>query len=161
MKFLTMCVAAFSIGFVTFFTTPAEAKGHHVASIHRVHHRVFNHTRSYVRGVHHHRGHRSHGRSVGGIPAGYTCGIVMRRLTGNKYGPEYNLALNWLHLSRTSAQPGAVVVWSRAGRALGGGPGGHVAMIKQLTGHCRAIVQDNGGTRERDICTRVQGYVSP
>ncbi len=96
------------------------------------------------------------------VPRGYTCGIVMRQLTGNIYGPEFNLARNWLRLPRISVPTiGAVVVQSRAGRALGGGLGGHVSRIVSLSSNCRAVVQDNRGTYERDICRNLLGYVIP
>lgn len=93
--------------------------------------------------------------------ASYTCGLYMRGLYGGKYGPEYNLALRWAHLQHTNAHPGAVVVQTRRGRALGGGPGGHVSRIVEMQGQCRAIVQDNRGRYSRDICKNLKAYVSP
>jgi hypothetical protein len=88
----------------------------------------------------------------------FTCGITMMRMTGQT-DPRLALARSWLKFPRTSAGPGAVVVQGRAGRALGGGPGGHVSRIVELRGSCRALVQDNRGTYERDICRRLLGYV--
>ena len=73
-----------------------------------------------------------------------------------------NLALEWARKFRhVAAQPGAVVVQRRHGRALGGGPGGHVSRIVRNTGHCRAVVSDNAGTYERDICRNLVAYVMP
>lgn len=95
-----------------------------------------------------------HGRSVGR----FTCGVTMMRITGQR-DPRLALARSWLKFPRTSAGPGAIVVQSRNGRALGGGPGGHVSRILELRGSCRALVQDNRGTYERDICRRLLGYV--
>jgi len=84
-----------------------------------------------------------------------SCGWYMRKVFGGRYGPEFNLAQNWYRkLPKTTARPGAVVVWTR------GGNRGHVARIVRVTGPCRAVVNDNAGTYERDICRRVLGYVN-
>lgn len=90
---------------------------------------------------------------------GFTCGIFMSRHTGAPYTP---LALDWARkFSHVSAREGAVVVQRRKGRALGGGPGGHVSQIERMTGQCRAIVRDNRGIYERDICRGLVAYVMP
>ena len=98
--------------------------------------------------------------------ASFTCGWTQCKLAGistkecRKRGLP--LALNWSkEFPHVSAQPGAIVVQSRAGRALGGGRGGHVSKIVSLTDTCRAIVHDNAGTYERDICSRLVAYVLP
>lgn len=91
--------------------------------------------------------------------ASYNCGRYMSKVFGLK--KPIALALAWAKFPRTSARPGAVVVQTRKGRALGGGPGGHVSKIISLVGPCRAIVNDNRGTYERDICTRLVAYVIP
>jgi hypothetical protein len=52
-------------------------------------------------------------------------------------------------------------VQRRRGRALGGGPGGHVSRIVSLISQCRAIVTDEKGTYERDICRNLVAYVKP
>lgn len=89
----------------------------------------------------------------------FNCGIFMSKLTGAPYTP---LALEWARkFQRVSAQEGAVVVQRRKGRALGGGPGGHVSRIVSLLGYCRAVVRDNRGTYERDICRNLVAYVMP
>jgi hypothetical protein len=90
---------------------------------------------------------------------GLICGLVQR--LHFHLPAKYNLALNWAQLPHIAAQPGAVVVQRRNGRALGGGPGGHVSRIVELRGQCRAIVTDERGTYERDICSRLVAYVSP
>lgn len=90
---------------------------------------------------------------------GFKCGYVQRIHFG--LPAKFNLALNWATLPHTSARPGAVVVQRRKGRALGGGPGGHVSRIVNVTGQCRAIVTDNRGTYERDICKNLVAYVQP
>lgn len=90
---------------------------------------------------------------------GFSCGIFLSKLLGVERTP---LALDWAKkFSHTSARNGAVVVQRRRGRALGGGPGGHVSLIKEVTGQCTAIVRDNRGTYERDICTNLVAYVDP
>lgn len=90
---------------------------------------------------------------------GFTCGIYMSAKNHTSYTP---MARDWARkFPHTSAGPGAVVVQSRKGRALGGGLGGHVSQIIELTGTCRAIVNDNAGTYERDICRGLIAYVSP
>lgn len=98
--------------------------------------------------------------------ASFTCGVTMCRLVGfsqadcKKRGLP--LALNWSKLPRVSQPiPGAVVVQRRKGRALGGGAGGHVSRVVSVTGPCRAIVQDNRGRYERNVCRNLVAYVSP
>jgi len=94
---------------------------------------------------------------------GFNCGRYQRWLNGLT-APQYrdlNLARSWLRLPHTTAAPGAIVVQSRHGRALGGGPGGHVSRIERLTGTCTAIVRDNRGTYERNICRNLLAYVRP
>ena len=95
--------------------------------------------------------HRSFGHFI--------CGLTQRLHFG--LGPEFNLALHWAVLPHVGAQPGAVVVQRRAGQALGGGPGGHVSRIVSVTGQCRAVVTDDKGTYERDICRNLVAYVMP
>lgn len=88
----------------------------------------------------------------------FVCGATQRAY----FGVGSNLALDWARdFPHVQAQAGAVVVQRRNGRALGGGPGGHVSRIVQLTGQCRAIVADEKGEYERDICSRLVAYVMP
>ena len=101
---------------------------------------------------HHWRGQHWHGHA-------FNCGRTQAAHFG--LGAAFNLALHWAVLPHTSAHPGAVVVQRRAGRALGGGPGGHVSRIVSVQSHCRAIVTDNVGTYSRDICRNLVAYVSP
>lgn len=95
-------------------------------------------------------------------PRGFTCGVYMASLfpgvASKIYAP---LARNWAQLPRTSVQPGAVVVSSRKGRALGGGPGGHVVKVVQPLDNCTAVVQDNRGTYKRNICKNRIAVVDP
>lgn len=93
--------------------------------------------------------------SYGAPPRNARCGWYMGRLTGHTDRSLW-LAQNWARrFPRTSARSGAVVVWTR------GGSKGHVAKIVSMQGRCRALVHDNGGTYERDICRRVIAYVQP
>lgn len=88
-------------------------------------------------------------------PKNAQCGYYLRHKLGHG-DASLNLAQNWARkFPRTSAHPGAVVVWTR------GGNKGHVAQIVSMTGQCRAVVSDNAGTYERDICRRVIAYVRP
>lgn len=89
---------------------------------------------------------------------GFNCGRYMSHLFGIK---SRLLALSWASFPHTYAHPGAVVVQRRKGRALGGGPGGHVSKIVSVISECRAVVQDNRGTYERDICRNLVAYVIP
>jgi len=91
-------------------------------------------------------------------PRGYTCGLYLRQQFG--LPAAFNLARNWLSLPRASLQHGAVVVSSRKGRALGGGPGGHVVKVVEVIDSCTAIVNDNRGTYKRNICKNQLGIVS-
>lgn len=81
-------------------------------------------------------------------PRNKQCGWYLR----NKRGiadADLNLAANWARKRpRTSAGPGAVVVWRH-----------HVAEIVSMSGRCRATVHDNAGTYQRDICRGVMAYV--
>ena len=134
MKLVAICAAAL----LTVVSTNAEAR-------HRHHHYA-----------HHHYHHR-HYAGVGH----FVCGLTQRLYFGIK-DTSLNLALEWAHkFPHTSAQAGAVVVQRRRGHALGGGPGGHVSRIVQLTGQCRAMVTDEKGTYERDICKNLVAYVTP
>ena len=90
---------------------------------------------------------------------GFNCGRTQAAYFG--LGPAFALALHWASLPHTNARPGAVVVQRRAGRALGGGPGGHVSRIVSVQSTCRAIVTDNSGTYSRDICKNLVAYVAP
>ena len=93
---------------------------------------------------------------------GFNCGRYQCQLSGITHCGPLALALEWArHFPRTSAHPGAVVVQRRNGRALGGGPGGHVSRIVSMQGTCRAVVKDERGTYERDICSRLVAYVEP
>lgn len=89
----------------------------------------------------------------------FNCGHYLRQFYG--LGPSYGLALNWAGLRRSGPAPGTVVVQRRTGRALGGGPGGHVSRIVSIQGRCRAVVHDNRGTYSRDICKNLVAYVRP
>jgi|SRR5665647_1061677 len=91
---------------------------------------------------------------------GYICGATQAdyfHLPRSKYA----LALTWDGLPHTDPHPGAVVVQRRAGRALGGGPGGHVSRIVQNVSQCLAVVADEKGTYTRDICKNLVAYVQP
>lgn len=89
---------------------------------------------------------------------GFNCGRYMSHVFKIK---TRALALSWAAFPHTFATPGVVVVQRRKGRALGGGPGGHVSRIVSLLAPCRAVVNDNAGTYERDICKNLVAYVSP
>lgn len=100
----------------------------------------------------HHRRHHGH--------HGFICGVTQAdffHLPRSKYA----LALAWDGLPHTNAHPGAVVVQRRKGRALGGGPGGHVSRIVQNISQCVALVADEKGTYKRDICKNLVAYVQP
>lgn len=93
--------------------------------------------------------------SRGAPPSNARCGWYMGRITGHT-DRDLWLARNWAkRFPRTSARPGAVVVQAR------GGNKGHVSKILELRGKCRALVHDNSGTYERDICRRLVAYVQP
>lgn len=98
---------------------------------------------------------RSAPASQGVPPRNAQCGWYLGRLTGHTDRSLW-VAQNWARkFPRIQARPGAVVVWTR------GGGKGHVAKIQEMRGSCRAVVQDNAGTYERDICRSVIAYVQP
>lgn len=91
---------------------------------------------------------------------GLICGWTQMKHFGIR-DQRYRLARNWLGFPRTSPRSGAVVVQWRSGRASDGRRGAHVARIVQVTGHCRALVADDRGTYQRDICSRGAVVVDP
>lgn len=93
---------------------------------------------------------RQHSGGLGPKPRA-SCGWYMRAQFGGRYGPEFNRARAWAGLPRTTLSPGAVVVSSRKGTGCGG-PCGHVVRVVSVIDHCRAVVQDNRGTYERNTC---------
>lgn len=70
-------------------------------------------------------------------------------------GHNLALAKTWRDFEEVSAQPGAVVVQDR------GGIHGHVSRIVKVTGSCTAIVADEKGQYERNICSRGATYHMP
>ena len=91
---------------------------------------------------------------------GLICGLVQMTYFGIK-DQKYRLAKMWGNFPRTTAHAGAVVVQRRNGRDSAGNPGYHVSRIEQMTGSCSAIVADEKGRYERDICGRGAVYVNP
>jgi hypothetical protein len=99
----------------------------------------------------------------------FICGMVARHhfklppiVVVNGKRCNLNLAREWASCyPHVGMQEGAVLVQSRKGRALGGGPGGHVSVIKIVLGPCSAIVHDEKGTYERDTCSRRIAVVMP
>ena len=91
---------------------------------------------------------------------GLVCGLTQRLHFGIT-NTRYNLARAWLDFPRTTAHPDAVVVQARAGKDSAGKPGGHVSRIVRNTGHCTAVVADEKGTYERNICANLLAYVQP
>lgn len=92
--------------------------------------------------------------------ARFDCGRVQAAYFGLPTS-KFALALNWATLPRTTPHPGAVVVQRRAGKAIGGSAGGHVSRIESVIDHCRAIVTDEKGTYERNICKALVAVVDP
>ena len=92
--------------------------------------------------------------------ASFNCGRFMSRHTGTPMTP---LALDWARkFPHTSKSVGAVVVQRRKGMdSSGKHQGGHVSIIVELLSDCRAIVRDNSGQYEREICRNLVAYVSP
>ena len=106
-------------------------------------------------------GHRSPHDANGNRLGRFICGATQARYFGLR-DRRLNRALAWAELlPHVSPQPGAVVVQRRKGHALGGGPGGHVSRIVSLINSCRAIVTDEKGTYERNICANLVAYVRP
>jgi hypothetical protein len=101
----------------------------------------------------------SYSGGLGPKPAA-SCGWYMRAQFGGKYGPEFNRAYAWASLPRTTLQPGALVVSARKGKGCGG-PCGHVVKVVEVIDKCRAIVNDNKGTYERNTCRARVAVVMP
>lgn len=93
--------------------------------------------------------------------AAFNCGRVQRAHYGIT-DPAYNMAQRWRGFQHVSAQPGAVVVQDRKGRASDGkSKGGHVARIVSVIDNCHAIVSDERGQYKREICGRNAAIVMP
>lgn len=93
--------------------------------------------------------------------ARYDCGRVQRSHFGIA-DKALNLALMWARkFPHTSAREGVVVVQRRKGKDSSGRPGGHVSRIVRMTGTCSAIVADEKGQYERNICKSLVAYVDP
>lgn len=93
--------------------------------------------------------------------ARFDCGRHQRAYFHIK-DTSLNLALEWARkFQHTDAHEGAVVVQRRSGHDSAGHPGGHVSRIVRVTGPCHAVVNDEAGTYERDICRRLVAYVDP
>ena len=96
--------------------------------------------------------------------ASFTCGVTMCRLVGIQKCGSLALALEWARKFPKVGQPapGLVVVQKRRGRALGGGPGGHVSLIVSVEADQRfAVVRDNRGTYRRNIQKNRVALVAP
>jgi hypothetical protein len=92
---------------------------------------------------------------------GLVCGAVQRAYFGLS-DRSLNLAREWANkFPHTVAQPGAVVVQWRNGRDSAGNRGAHVSRIVAMRSNCSAIVADEKGQYERDICSSLIAYVSP
>lgn len=88
-----------------------------------------------------------------------TCGSTQaRHFKLPRFYKGHNLwrAVEWKRaFPRASLAPG-VVVYQR-----GGGPSGHVSRVVRVISRCRAIVADERGTYERNVCSRGAVYVRP
>ena len=89
----------------------------------------------------------------------FICGAVQ----ASYFGTGSNLARQWATDFPHTSTPAVdvVVVQARAGRALGGSPGGHVSRIVQPISECRALVADEKGQYVRDICKNRIALVVP
>ena len=93
--------------------------------------------------------------------AAFNCGRVQRAYYGIA-DPAYNMAQRWRGFQHVSAQPGAVVVQDRKGKASDGkSKGGHVSRIVSVIDNCHAIVADEKGQYKREICGRNAAIVMP
>jgi len=97
---------------------------------------------------------------TGVASAALICGAVQMHHFGI-HDQNFRLAKHWATLPHTVPHVGAVVVQSRRGKDSAGHPGGHVSRIVAMKGNCRAIVADDRGQHERDICSRLIAYVDP
>lgn len=90
---------------------------------------------------------------------GCTCGVTAARKHGLPdvfNGINLKQAIGWKRaFPQTSPAPGMVVYQH------GGGPTGHVATIESVVDRCTAVVSDEKGRYERDICERGAVVVDP
>jgi len=92
---------------------------------------------------------------------GFICGATQMAHYGIT-NPAYKMAQRWRDFQHVSAQPGAVVVQDRKGRASDGkSKGGHVSRIVSVIDNCHAIVADERGQYKREICGRNADIVMP
>ena len=99
--------------------------------------------------------------TVSTASAALVCGAVQMRHYGIQ-DKNFRLVKNWARLlPHTTAHEGAVVVQYCHGRDSAGNPGGHVSRIIAMRGNCTALVADEKGQYERDICKGLIAYVDP
>jgi hypothetical protein len=91
---------------------------------------------------------------------GLICGATQMRHFGIT-DKRYRMARLWAEFEHVSPAPEVVVVQGRSGRASDGSPGAHVSRIVRTIDSCHAVVSDEKGTYERDICKRLIAYVNP
>ncbi len=91
---------------------------------------------------------------------GLICGLT-QMLHFHIKDNNFRLALHWATFPHTSPAPEMVVVQRRNGHDSAGHPGGHVSRIVEVKSSCRAVVADDKGRYERDICKRLVAIVNP
>ena len=131
MKFMTVLAALLTLVFIH----PAEAR-------HRHHHYRHHHSVSSCDGIHRCR-----------------CGSTQTAYFGfPRMFNGHNLwrAIEWVAANpRTTAHAGVVMYQH------GGGPSGHVSRLDSEPSGCRAMVVDDAGRYERNICSRGAIFVDP
>lgn len=100
--------------------------------------------------AYHHRHHHHRGGKCDGFQA-CRCGTTAARRHGLPYvyrGINLKQAAGWKQIGTpiSTPIPGAVAYWRR------GGPTGHVATIERPIDRCNAVVSDDRGTYQRNIC---------
>lgn len=93
--------------------------------------------------------------------ARFDCGRTVKHLTHSSCGS--NLARAWaVACPHTYLHAGAVVVTSRSGMdSSGRHHGGHVVLVIRTIDACNAVVRDEKGTYERDVCRNQIAIVEP
>ncbi len=150
MRSLLTTLAAILALMVFGVASEASARTHHrhqYRSYHHFDHAAFRH---YAR--HHRRHYARRGGRCDGFH-GCRCGVTAARLHGlplNYKGHNLKQAHGYVEAFPRSSSPApGNIVYQH-----GGGPTGHVSTIKQVLSRCEAVVADDRGTYQRNICSR-------
>ncbi len=142
-------IAVAVLALMVFGVSSASARHHHSGRHYRSHHHYYYSGHHYAR---HHYRHFARRGSCDGFH-GCRCGVTAARLHGlplNFNGHNLKQAREFVRAFPRSSSPApGNIVYQH-----GGGPTGHVSTIRTVLSRCEAVVADDKGTYQRNICRR-------